>query len=199
MIQNESEEPRSGDGGGRDPWPRRRSARDRWARRGWAHGGQWLAVWALCMSAAVAGCRIERTNGQGAPASAEPSLYAQVDEMLATQVAAWNRGDLEAFMSTYDRSPATSFIGAAGVLEGYDAIRANYAAGFEPGAARDSLRFEQLRARALDPRFAVVTARYVLQRGETITSTGPFTLVLMNVEGAWKIVHDQSAADPENR
>ena len=40
-----------------------------------------------------------------------------------------------------------------------------------------------------------MTARYVLHRGDTITSTGPFTLVLMSVEGTWRIVHDQSAED----
>ncbi len=152
-----------------------------------------LAVWV-----AATGCRIEPTNGRGAPTIVEPSLVTQVAEILATQADAWNGGDLEAFMSAYDRSPSTSFIGATGLLEGFDAIRGSYAPRFEPGVTRDSLRFEELHARSLDPRFAVVTARYVLHREGAITSTGPFTLVLMNVEGGWRIVHDQSAADPES-
>jgi hypothetical protein len=42
----------------------------------------------------------------------------------------------------------------------------------------------------------VATARYVLTRDGETTSTGPFTLVMMRVEGTWEIVHDQSAADP---
>ena len=143
MIGSEWAEPRSRGGWSSSGW-----FSSGWFLGGWSRGGWSLAVSALGVWVTLAGCRIEPTNGRGAPASVEPSLLAQVDEILATQAAAWNRGDLDAFMSAYDRSPTTSFIGGAGVLEGYDAIRANYAPGFEPGAARDVLRFDQLRAPA---------------------------------------------------
>ncbi len=149
------------------------------------------------IAVALGGCRIEPTNARGDGTTEEPDLAARAAAILETQAEAWNAGDLDGFMAFYDRSPATTYIGSAGLVEGFDGIRARYAPLFEAGAQRDSLRFEDVHARALDPRFGVVTARYVLYSGPDVTSTGPFTLVLMRVEGRWKIVHDQSAADPE--
>ena len=144
---------------------------------------------------ATGACRFERVDANGA-AAVEPDLATQVEALLDRQAAAWNSGDLEGFMSAYQRSPETTYIGFGGLIEGYDGIRARYAPDFAAGAARDSLRFEALQVREVDARVGVATARYVLERDGMVTSTGPFTLVLLNVEGAWLIVHDQSAADP---
>ena len=142
------------------------------------------------------GCELERLDSNGAPVADEgPDLAEQVASLLDRQAAAWNSGDLEGFMSAYSPSPTTTYIGSTGLIEGYDGIRERYAPGFAQGAARDSLRFEGLRVRELDERVGIATARYVLEREGTVTSTGPFTLVLLNVEGAWLIVHDQSAED----
>ena len=145
---------------------------------------------------ALGGCELERLDSNGVPVADEgPDLAEQVASLLDRQAAAWNAGDLDGFMSAYSPSPTTTYIGSTGLIEGYDAIRERYAPGFAEGAARDSLRFEGLRVREVDERVGVATARYVLERDGTVTSTGPFTLVLLNVEGAWLIVHDQSAED----
>lgn len=151
---------------------------------------------ALAAGLALGGCRLERLDSNGTPVADEgPDLAEQVASLLDRQAAAWNAGDLDGFMSAFSPSPTTSYIGATGLIEGFNGIRARYAPGFAPGAARDSLRFEDLRVREVDERVGVATARYVLERDGTVTSTGPFTLVLLNVEGAWLIVHDQSAED----
>ncbi len=144
----------------------------------------------------VAGCTIEPATPGADVGEEEPEFLVQVQDMLARQAAAWNRGDLEGFMSAYERSPATTYIGAPGLVNGFDAIQRRYEPYFGPGAERDSLTFADVVARELDPRFGIATARYVLSRGDEVTSTGPFTLVLVRGEGAWRIVHDQSAADP---
>lgn len=151
---------------------------------------------ALAAGLALGGCRFERLDANGTPVADQgPDLAEQVASLLDRQAAAWNAGDLDGFMSAYSPSPTTSYIGATGLIEGFNGIRARYAPGFAPGADRDSLRFEGLRVREVDERVGVATARYVLERDGTVTSTGPFTLVLLNVEGAWLIVHDQSAED----
>ncbi len=157
-----------------------------------ARAAPWVALGLLLLF----GCRIETIVPEGGAGDEEPDIQLQVERMLELQAEAWNAGDLDGFMLHYERAPTTTYIGAAGLLIGYDAIRARYAPLFEPGAARDSLRFTDLRTRPLDQRYGLATARYVLHRGGETTSTGPFTLVLMSVEGAWRIVHDQSAADP---
>jgi hypothetical protein len=151
---------------------------------------------ALVLGPTTAGCRLERTDAPGAE-DQDAEFEARVEEILQLSADAWNAGDLEGFMVHYERAPTTTYIGSSGLLVGYDSIRGRYAPGFEPGAARDSLRFESIRTRRLEQRFGVATARYVLHRDGETTSTGPFTLVLMQVEGVWKIIHDQSAADPE--
>jgi uncharacterized protein (TIGR02246 family) len=150
----------------------------------------WLALAAM-------GCTIEPVGNGGEEGPSEPDFRTQIQEILDEQAAAWNAGDLDGFMIAYERSPETSYIGSSGRITGYDGIRERYAPLFEPGAERDSLRFTDLEVRELDPRFGVATARYVLSRDGETTSTGPFTLVLLRVEGNWMIVHDQSAADPE--
>jgi len=154
-----------------------------------------LALASLAIAATA--CTIEPVRTGGEEGSEEPDLRALVQDILDAQAAAWNAGDLDGFMASYDRSPETSYIGSSGRIQGFDGIRERYAPSFEPGAPRDSLRFVDLETRELDPRFGVATARYVLYRDGATTSTGPFTLVLLRIEGTWRIVHDQSAADPE--
>lgn len=166
------------------------------SNRGRRAGSAAATALALTAGLVTGGCRFVTLDGNGAAVADEgPDLAEQVASLLDRQAAAWNAGDLDSFMSAYSPSPTTTYIGSTGLIEGYDGIRERYAPGFAQGAVRDSLRFEGLRVREVDERVGVATARYVLEREGTVTSTGPFTLVLLNVEGAWLIVHDQSAED----
>lgn len=145
---------------------------------------------------AAGACRIVHVPESETAGDEPPALRSQVASMLAGAAAAWNRGDLEAFMADYERSPRTTYLGSTGLLVGWEAIRDRYAPLFVPGAERDSLRFEALRVRTLGQRYALATARYVLEREGEATGSGPFTLVLLRVEGRWRIIHDHSSADP---
>jgi len=79
---------------------------------------------------------------------------------------------------------------------GFEFIRQNYAPRFAPGARRDSLRFEEVEARRLRPDLALVTARFVLTRGDSVTASGPFTLVMEQRPAGWRILHDHTSSDP---
>ena len=138
----------------------------------------------------VAGCTIE-VEGDG-----DADVQGSVQRMLEESAGAWNRGELAGFMDDYLESANTTYIGSAGLLRGYESIRDRYAPLFEPGAARDSLRFEDVRVRRLAAIDAIATARWILHRGDTITDSGPFTLVLRHTSGGWKIIHDHSSSDP---
>jgi len=46
------------------------------------------------------------------------------------------------------------------------------------------------------PDHILATARYVLHRGDSVTGSGPFTLILERREDTWKIIHDHTNADP---
>jgi uncharacterized protein (TIGR02246 family) len=141
-----------------------------------------------------------RSAGQ-APAAAEASadnreltrlIVAQLDRAARD----WNRGDLDAFVSDYARESTTTFVDGRRARHGYDFIRNNYAPRFAPGARRDSLHFEEVEVRSLSPTLALVTARYILQRGGVVSASGPFTLVMERRAEGWKILHDHSSSDP---
>jgi ketosteroid isomerase-like protein len=138
----------------------------------------------------VAGCRIE-VEEEG-----DSDVQGTVERMLTASSAAWNRGEIDGFMDDYVRSPNTTYIGPSGLLVGYARIRERFAPHFEPGAHRDSLRFEDVRVRRLGAVEALATARWILFRAETVTASGPLTLVLRHTSGGWKIIHDHSSSDP---
>lgn len=130
----------------------------------------------------------------GAPApnrTSDPTP--EVRTLLDQSARAWNAGDLDGFMITYARDSATTFMTAQGPIYGYDTIRARYAPRFEPGAQRDSLQFTDLVVRPLDAKYAIATARYILERGDSVTATGPFTVVLRHDEEGWRMIHDHTS------
>jgi uncharacterized protein (TIGR02246 family) len=127
--------------------------------------------------------------------SAGTSYRAALEQLLAGGAAAWNRGDLDAFMSDYHPDSArTTFVGSRGRLHGRTAIREAYAPRFAAGAQRDSLSFEGIAVDSLAPGVAHLFAYYVLSRGDSVVARGPTSLVVLRDEaGAWKIVHDHSS------
>lgn len=149
-----------------------------------------LLLSAACWIEPVEQSELEETG-------ADADLESRIAGALDASAEAWNRGDLEGFMSVYLDSAATTYVGGTGLKVGYEAIRQRYAPLFAADAERDSLAFEDLRVRGLTDDVAVGTARWVLSRDGEVTGSGPFTLVLQRVEGRWKIVHDHSSSDPE--
>jgi ketosteroid isomerase-like protein len=116
-------------------------------------------------------------------------------DLLSASADAWNRGDLEAFVSDYAHDSTTTFMAGGQVQYGWEWIHDNYTRWWELGNDRDSLRFENVAGRGLGSDYILATARFVLFRGDSITGSGPFTLVLQRIDGAWKIVHDHTSSD----
>jgi uncharacterized protein (TIGR02246 family) len=147
------------------------------------------------MALAVVACR---PGGHTTPVpspEANAALRQEISAQLNRAAFDWNRGDLEGFLSDYAPESTTTFIDGRRARHGIDFIRQNYARWFTPGARRDSLHFEEVEARRLSPTLALVTARFILQRGGTISSSGPFTLVLERRPAGWRILHDHSSSD----
>jgi beta-aspartyl-peptidase (threonine type) len=130
-----------------------------------------------------------------APLPDATRLTDTLELQFTRSAAAWNRGDLDAFVSDYARDSLTGFVSRGHVRHGYDWIRGNYAPRFVPGAQRDSLRFEEFAVRPLAPAVVLVTARYVLFRDGRTTASGPFTLIMERRPNGWKILHDHSSSD----
>jgi len=120
----------------------------------------------------------------------------EIAAMLQRSASDWNHGDLAGFMSDYARDSLTSYVSGGHVQYGWQKLFERYQATyFAPGKTRDSLSFEEVRVRSLAPDLAFCTARFTLVRGEAVTASGPFTLVLQKRNGRWLIVHDHTSAD----
>jgi beta-aspartyl-peptidase (threonine type) len=122
-------------------------------------------------------------------------LRGSLQEQFFRSAQAWNRGDLDAFMSDYAPDSLPTVVAEGHLRRGFDYIRSRYAAQFAPGATRDSLRFEEFTIRPLTAEFALVTARYVLYSNGRTSASGPFTLLMQLRPEGWKILHDHTSRD----
>lgn len=110
----------------------------------------------------------------------------------------WNRGDIAAFVSSYERSPETTFVGT-GVSHGTENILARYRRAYPDTAHMGKLTFSELQPRMLTPALAIVTGRFALERDPASggRSTGIFTLVLRRGPDGWRIIHDHTSSLPQ--
>jgi uncharacterized protein (TIGR02246 family) len=145
-------------------------------------------LWSVAACAALVSCSA-RAAWQDLPTPA--SARAAVEALLAHGASAWNKGDLDDFMSDY--SADATYVTPRAVVHGKGNIRARYAPRFAPGATRDSLRFEGLEVDVVGPDALNAIAYYVLVRGDSVTARGPTSLVMRRVGGRWFITHDHSS------
>ena len=117
-----------------------------------------------------------------APAAFDPHA---VEAVLDAQRAAWNRGDLDAFMDGYWRSDSLTF------YSGGDVRRYR-----SEGRAMGTLRFDLHSIDALGEDAALVRGAWHLTLG-TSEPHGLFSLLLRRIPGqGWKIVHDHTSVAP---
>ena len=115
-----------------------------------------------------------------------------IRQLLTEQSAAWNKGDLEAFMQPYWHSDSLLFIGKSGVKRGWAVTLANYKKGYPDTTAMGQLHFDILEVQQLSAAHCFVVGKWYLQR--TIGDIGGhFTLLFRKIKGQWKIVADHSS------
>jgi ketosteroid isomerase-like protein len=123
---------------------------------------------------------------------------AAIEQVLRTQVAAWNRHDLDAFMVGYWNSPELTFFSGAKESRGWQAAMDRYKATYaSPGHEMGKLEFSDLRIEMLSENSAFVRGAFHLTMPDGKTPHGLFTLVFRKFPDGWKIVHDHSAAAAE--
>ena len=123
-----------------------------------------------------------------------PGNSAAIRNVLDTQVAAWNRGDVPAFMQGYKDSPATTFVGKT-VQHGYATILDRYRTVYSGKEKMGELAFSDLEITPLDAHFATVTGRYHLTRSAAAggDTQGIFSLVFEMTGSGWKIILDHTS------
>ena len=116
---------------------------------------------------------------------------------VEAQAAAWNEGDLDAFMDIYARDDDLTFISNGDVASrGWSATMRRYRERYGGAGGMGRIGFDDLRTNMVTEDVAIVTGkvRHVID-GQS--SSGAFSLVMKRNDGVWRIVHDHTSADAE--
>jgi len=125
------------------------------------------------------------------------SERAEIFRVLDEQATAWNRGDLDAFMEGYWRSPELVFTSGGVVRRGWQTTLDRYRETYgDERSTMGTLSFTDLEVHRLghDSAWALGRWRLDLEEGERLG--GVFTLVFRQVDGEWKVVHDHTSTAP---
>lgn len=115
--------------------------------------------------------------------------------VLDAQVAAWNAGKLEEFMTGYWRSPKLTFFSGGRKLESWDATLERYRKNYQSeGKEMGKLQFLDLDIQTFGTG-AVVRGRFELTMSDGKKPTGLFTLVFRKFNKDWKIIHDHTSTN----
>jgi ketosteroid isomerase-like protein len=118
-----------------------------------------------------------------------------IETVLRMQQEAWNRGDLEGFMTGYWNSSELTFFSGAKEHDGWQAAMNRYRAAYaSPGHEMGKLEFSGLRIEMLGSDAALVRGAWGLKMTDGKTPHGLFTLVFRKFPDGWKIVHDHTSA-----
>ena len=118
---------------------------------------------------------------------------AEIRGVMAAQVAAWNRGDIDGFMEGYARSDATEFVSADKITRGWQTVRDRYRKKYDSREKMGRLTFSDIKVTALSANAAIVLGRWRLVR-QTDKPHGIFTLLFRRAAAGWRIVHDHTSS-----
>jgi beta-aspartyl-peptidase (threonine type) len=126
--------------------------------------------------------------------TSEEKVRTAVQKVLDEQQEAWNRGDLDAFMSGYWHSDELTFFSGAEVQHGwqetFDRYRRTYQA---EGKEMGTLKFEDVRIDPTGPKSALVRGRWGLTFRDGKTAGGLYTLLFREEPQGWCVVHDHTS------
>jgi ketosteroid isomerase-like protein len=120
----------------------------------------------------------------------------EVEQVLHFQQDAWNRHDLDSFMTGYWNSPELTFFSGARETSGWQGALERYRKAYQGvGKEMGKLEFSELRIEPLGSDSAFVRGAWHLTLSDGKTPHGLFTLVLRKFSDGWKIVHDHTSAE----
>lgn len=126
--------------------------------------------------------------------SLSPSTAAQeITALLDTQVRAWNRGDIDAFMQAYAPIDDLRFASGDTVTYGWRATLERYKSHYPDRATMGTLAFSELAITELSPDAALAFGRWQLTRAAD-QPHGRFTLTLRKTSAGWRIIQDHTSA-----
>jgi ketosteroid isomerase-like protein len=124
----------------------------------------------------------------------EGSNAAAVRAVLEEQAAAWNRGDIDAYMEGYAREETTTFVSGDTITRGWKTVLDRYKRNYDTREKMGTLAFTELEINPLGD-FYIATGRWQLTR-QGDNPRGRFTLILRRTGAGWRIIHDHTSSAP---
>lgn len=122
----------------------------------------------------------------------ENRIKADVKKVMIDQEAAWNKGDIDGFMSSYWNSDSLKFIGKKGITYGWKNTLDNYKKSYPDKATMGKLSFTIISIEVLSSTSCYVIGKWALDR-EKDDVGGHFTLLWKRISGKWLIVSDHTS------
>lgn len=139
----------------------------------------YLALAILILSAAAFGQADDKTT-------------VAIRKVMDDQAAAWNRGDIDGFMSGYWKSEKLTFVSGTDVTRGWQPTLDRYKKNYDSRAKMGTLTFSDLEITVLSKDAAVVLGSWSLAR-EKDTPHGKFTLTFRKFNEGWRIIIDHTS------
>ncbi|WP_263380994.1 YybH family protein [Granulicella paludicola] len=124
------------------------------------------------------------------PAHLPTPAEAELNTVLSAQAAAWNKGDLAAYLGFYKDARDTQAMFTS-PIRGLASIRNAYLLSFPNAEAMGTIDESEITVRPMGENFALVTGVYHLTRNKKAggTADGLFTDILEKTSRGWKIVY----------
>ena len=146
-----------------------------------------MKIWSAVLLVLTAACTTSQTRG------ADPAT--EVKAVWNAQLDAWNRGDLEAFMNGYWKSPDLVFFSNGAETRGWQQTLDRYRAAYKSeGRQMGTLDFPQLEFKPLGADAVLARGRWHLKMPDGKESTGMTSVTFQKLPEGWRIVHDHSSA-----
>jgi ketosteroid isomerase-like protein len=117
---------------------------------------------------------------------------AAIRSVMANQVDAWNKGNIDAFMKGYWNNDSLVFIGKSGLSNGYHQALANYKKNYSGSDQMGKLFFDLLKVKRLSADYYFVIGKWFLKR-KAGDIGGVYTLLFHKINGLWRIVVDHTS------
>lgn len=133
------------------------------------------------------------TSATFAQSAFQKTAVSDIQKIMLDQAAAWNKGDLDAFMAIgYWKSENLIFVSGDKITRGWQQTLDNYKRTYGTGDKMGKLTFSDLEINVLSKDAATVLGSWSLQRTSD-NPKGKFTLVFRKLKEGWRIVQDHSS------
>jgi uncharacterized protein (TIGR02246 family) len=114
-------------------------------------------------------------------------------KIVVAQEAAWNRGDLEGFLSRYKDDPETQAV-LGGSVKGLANIRSTFRLNYPNRESMGTIDYSAVEARELGENFAMATGKYHLERSKKAggSAEGTFIEIMEKTDKGWQIIFSQT-------